>query len=74
MKLNIVRNQRVMEVFHNVTIGEFIKFIAAIEIMKQGGNNDGEEKNNFDEFITALEPTPEMKEILLKIEDAKQDD
>ena len=42
--------------------------------MKQGGNNDGEEKNNFDEFITALEPTPEMKEILLKIEDAKQDD
>ena len=40
-----------MEVFHNVTIGEFIKFIAAIEIMKQGGNNDGEEKNNFDEFI-----------------------
>ena len=72
LKLNVVRDQRVMKVFYNVTIGEFVKFIAAIEIMEQGGNDDnGDGKNNFDEFITAVESNPEMKEILLKIADTK---
>ena len=74
LKLNVVRDQKVMEVFYNVTIGEFVKFTAAIEIMEKGGNDDGDGKKNFDAFITAIESNPEMKKILLKIEGAKQDD
>ena len=54
--------------------GEYFKFIAAIEFMEKGNNDlDKDEKYSFDEFKTAVEWNQDMKEILLKIADAKED-
>ena len=54
--------------------GEYFKFIKAIEFMEKGDNDlNKDEKYSFDEFKTAIESNQDMKEILLKIADAKED-
>merc|ERR1712203_216983 len=65
---------KVVEVFNNVTLGEFAKFKGALGFMEHGGddhNRDG--KYSFDEFKSVVESNQEMNEILLKITDAKDD-
>ena len=65
---------KVEQVFYNLTEGEVLKFIAAIEFMEKGDNDlNKDEKYNFDEFKTAIESNKDMNEILMKIADAKED-